>query len=306
MRALVEIARTFKESIQEFAESIESLELSQLIALVSFCLVLLHGFRVGYFQVVIGIMLIIFIIDRRVVCTWWFWACLSLMQTLALVRIWEDTGNHNYVITYWMWVMTCTFAVRESMMRERIILFNARFFIVFIFLAAVLQKYLSPSYMSGEMFEMKLLTSNGFRAFAVSMGINPSIMAAVQNQIDLLSSPAANVYGNVVAIPSNDHVHRIALWVTWYDFYVQVAIGFLFLLRRCLADLVGHVLMLFFVFTAYFFVPITGFGWPLSIMGLALTKGQFPRLHIIYFASLIALVSYHLPWHRIILWLGSM
>jgi len=88
----------------------------------------------------------------------------------------------------------------------------------------------------------------------------------------------------------------VARLITWYDFYVQLAIGILFLFGKRITDYLAHVCLLFFIFTTYLPAPVFGFGWTLSIMGLCITKDRFRILHLIYFVSFIAILLFQIPW----------
>ena len=76
--------------------------------------------------------------------------------------------NHKYLLCHWLWVMCVAHIPGDRELTDRIIRFNARFFLIFIFLGAAVQKYLSVTYISGGMFELELLLDGRFRAFATS------------------------------------------------------------------------------------------------------------------------------------------
>lgn len=297
MNSLVAGLREIRSQPADLVTRLHAMDLPSVVAGASFILFLLNDFDHPLLEALLGCWLLVLVVDRSVICKWWFWASIALTTSYVLVRTWEDTGNHNYIITYWGWVLTCAFISRSE--AARIILFNARFFLIFIFLVAVLQKYLSPSYLSGEMFEMKLLRSDGFHYFAITFGIDTATIDATKAQIELLRSAAADVEGNAVLIPSNDHVQNLTYWVTWYDFWIQVAIGVALLFRQRAIEYAAHIMMLFFIVTAYVWIPITGFGWSLTVMGLALSKDRFPNIHLAYYVCLFALVLYHLPWGQV-------
>src|SRR5690606_26357601 len=114
------------------------------------------------------------------------------------------------------------------------------FFIVFIFLGACLQKFFSETYLTGEMFELELLIDPRFRAFGQMVGIDPAITTESLRNLALLQNWRYTVANNAIQVPSNDYVHLIAMLITAYDFYVQVAIGLLFAIRRAVTDRAGH------------------------------------------------------------------
>jgi hypothetical protein len=96
-------------------------------------------------------------------------------------------------------------------------------------------------------------------------------------------------------------VRLVANLITLYDFYVQIAIGALFLFRRVSTDLVAHLLLLFFIFTTYIPAPVLGFGVTLSIFGFALVKERSQFLSAAYLLSMIAVLVYQVPWREWVL-----
>lgn len=275
------------------ASVLTSLPTPYLLGACTLALVLFHGIEAAPLSVLAGLGLLAFIVDRSVVLRWWFWLPVALVFTYELTLIWEDTGNHFYVICYWLWAVTlAAFAPRQ---RTKVLVVNAHILLVFVFGAAVYQKLASATYLSGEMFEMKLLRSGGFREFAEFFGVPTDVMASSARVTDLLRDPALSVPGNAVLVPSSDHVHTLALWLTWYDLLVQVAVVIAFLIPNRVVQAAGHLALLFFIATAYVWVQILEFGWVITVMGLAMSRDRFPVIGALYFAMLGLLLLYALP-----------
>lgn len=287
--------------LQYVVAQVEALDLLRAVTLPTLFLVIRFGFHDWQMQMAASMSLLVVLFFPAALYSVSLWALLAVASSAALVVNWETADNHKYLFVYWMWIMTAVMAVREIDWREQIILFNARFFLVFIFLAAALQKFLSPTYMSGEMFELVMLTDRRFYGFGDLLGTSREVVEQTGQQLARLRAPTAEVVGNEIIMPSNDRVRTLALLITWYDLYVQVLIGALFVVRRRITDLAAHLLLLFFIFTTYLAAPVGGFGWLLAIFGFALTKETAPRLHIVYFASFFALLIYGIPWRTWVL-----
>jgi len=172
---------------------------------------------------------------------------------------------------------------------------------VFIFVGAAVQKYLSSSYLSGAMFELELLLDGRFQAFAHLVGIDATLGTENVRRLLLLSNPYVQVLNEKILLLSDDRVHSVASLITIYDFYVQVAIGVLLLLRRSTTDLIANLLLLFFIFTTYIPAPVFGFGFTLSILGFALVKERSQSLSAAYLLSMVAVLLYQIPWREWVL-----
>ena len=226
------------------------------------------------------------------------WFGLAAIATASLIWVWTIADNREWLFVYWLWVVFLAVAVRDEPLAERILRSSARFFIVFVFLTAALQKASSPSYMSGEMFEIKLLNDSRFVTFSQLLDVGVSISVAAKIAFAQLKSPLTEFIDNSVLVPSTDWVHTLAIWIMWYDLLVQIAIGVLFAFRRKLTDILGHFCLLFFIFTTYIPASVPGFGWTITIYGFATSKDKFPRFAATYAVAFVAILLYQLPWRQ--------
>jgi hypothetical protein len=224
------------------------------------------------------------------------WGFVAIMATIAVLLERDLSDNHKYLLCYWLWVMCIAHIPAEREFGDRIIRFNARFFLIFIFLGAALQKFISSSYMSGAMFELNLLLDERFKAFGHLVGIDATLALESLKRVILLQNPYLQVTDNKILLLTSDRVHFAAQLITLYDFYVQVAIGTLLLFRRDLTDLIAHLLLLFFIFTTYIPAPVLGFGFTLAVLGFALVKDRSQGLSAAYLLSMAAVLAYQVPW----------
>ena len=272
--------------------------LLEVVLAATMVLVLSFGFQEPIFKIASQVAIFAFIIRPELVRNPVIWFGLAVIATISLMLAWTSADNHKYLFVYWLWVVFFAVAVRDEPLAERVLRSSARFFLVFVFLLAAIQKVLSPSYMSGEMFEIKLLKDDRFQAFAQLLGVDPSLFSSAKVAFVQLQSPLTEFVDNTVVVPTTELVHSLAIWITWYDLVIQVAIGVLFVFRRKFTDILGHFCLLFFIFTSYLPAPVFGFGWTLTIYGFAITKGKFPRLAVTYIVAFVSILLYQLPWRQ--------
>jgi hypothetical protein len=288
-----------------FVEFARNLDLVQTISLLTLVLTVILGFDYWLFRAVAQICLLTFVLHPPSIRSPLLWLALALAGTITTIVGWERIDNHKYLLDYWLWVLFIVHLFSQLEQQRRILLFNARFFLCLIFLAASAQKLSSPSYRSGEMFEYYLYVDARFKAFGKLIGIDPSTPDAVKRRIMFLRSPFAEVEGNGVHIAGSDRARVAALAMTWWDASFQLLIGALLLFRRRRADEIAHILLLFFIFTTYLPAPVFGFGWILAIMGLTLAKDAFPKIATAYVVCFFAILLYQLPWRDWVLGLNS-
>lgn len=270
--------------------------LLEVVLAATMVLIVSFGFQEPIFKIASQVTIFAFIVRPALIRNPVIWFGLAAIATASLILNWTAADNHKYLFVYWLWIVFLAVAVRDNPLAERVLRSNARFFLVFVFLAAALQKVLSPSYMSGEMFEIKLLIDERFQAFAQLVGVDPSTFSSATIAFAQLKSPLTEFVDDTILVPSTDWVHTLAIWITWYDLLIQIAIGVLFAIRRQFTDVLGHVCLLFFIFTTYIPAPVFGFGWTLTIYGFAITKDKFPRFAATYVVAFIAILLYQLPW----------
>ena len=282
-------------------EFVRNLELLQTVNVLTLVLTVVFGFDHWLFQTVGRICLLMFVLHPRSIRRAEFWLSLALAGTTVTILDWERVDNHKYLLDYWLWVLFIVHLFGQPERQQRVIRFNARFFLCLIFLAAASQKLSSPSYRSGAMFEHYLYVDARFTAFDKLIGINPSVSDAVKKQLMFLRSPFAEVEGNEIHIAGSDRSRAAALAMTWWDVSVQFLIGALLLIRRSRTDEVAHILLLFFIFTTYLPAPVFGFGWILAIMGFTLAQDKFPRIAAVYMICFVVILLYQVPWREWVL-----
>lgn len=270
--------------------------LIEVAELLTILLVAFHGFSTWFVRLPSQGMIVFGLIFRETMKSWVFWAVLTLVTGSRFFEQWQNVDNHKYVLFYWLLCMTLAHAVQDAELKERVLLFNARFFLIFVMLGAVAQKLASASYMDGSFFEFELLFDGRFRGFVALFGIDPTIPVQARDLLDFLKDPYIELEGNTLQIVPGIGVPILAKFVTWYDLIIQAVIGVAFLFRRNASDYVGHIALLLFIFTAYFAAPVIGFAWTLILFGVLLAKDRYPNLTMIYIFALVVTTLYKIPW----------
>lgn len=282
----------------------QRVDLIEAVSLLTLFLAVVFAFDHWVFRIVSRICFLLFVLRPALLRRSLFWFALGAAGTFTIIQTWEHVDNHKYLLVYWTWVLGIVHLFTGEQQR-RVLLFNARFFLCLVFLAASLQKLSSPSYRSGAMFEHYLYVDPRFTAFGKLAGIDPSIGDGVKRRMNYLRSPFAEVEDNQLHVAGSDRARLAALGMTWWDFAVQFVIGGLLLFGWRRTDLAAHILILFFILTTYVPAPVFGFGWTLAIMGFALAKGTFPKITAAYVLSFFAILLYQLPWREWVLGMPS-
>jgi len=294
-------ATCVKQLTVDTGAAFQRLSQIQFIAGASLFLLVYWGFEEGLAKIVVQLALLAVVLRPALLESRVLWLALSVVNTVALIDGWVAADNHKYLTVYWVYVVTIAVGVSDRKLGETILAWHGRFFLVFVFCAAALQKTISPTYMSGEMFEMRLLIDERFKAFGHLLGLDKSVADTAYELSARLRNPMTEFEGNAVALPSTDRIRTLGLVITWYDLLIQYAIGLLFIPGRGITDRIGHYLLLFFIFTTYLPAPVFGFGWLLAIYGLCLSWKRYPAFNIAYTVSFVVILIYQLPWRAWVL-----
>jgi len=295
MTAVAQVSRPFSLAAY-VADRLEMLRSGDTVPYLTLFLAVVFPFTWWPYSLVSKVALLTVLLFPSAVRTSVLWGVMAATATVTVAREWDLADNHKYLLCYWLWVMCISHIPKDREFQDRIIRFNARFFLIFIFLGAALQKFLSTTYMSGAMFEMELLLDQRFHAFSHLVGVDSALAQESVRRLLLLQNPYVQVADNYIRLVSDDHVHRVATLVTLYDLYVQVAIGALLIFCRRATDIAAHILLLFFILTTYIPAPVFGFGVTLGVMGFALAQERFQRISGAYLLSIVAVLAYELPW----------
>ncbi len=283
------------------AAAVLRIPLLDAVAALSLFLVAVWGFEKPLARFVGQAALLVVLLRPALLKNGVLWGILASVSSIALIQDWSSADNHKYLLAYWLWVMTLATSVRDEETAAAVLSWHARFFLVFVFTVAAFQKLFSPTYMSGEMFELKLLLDDRFKAFGHLLGFDKSIADAARMMVAKLKSPLNEFTGNAVLLPANDTSRTLALLITWYDLLVQFTIGLLFIPARKITDRLGHLVLLFFIFTTYLPAPVFGFGWTLCIYGFTVARNRFPLFPLAYAAAFFAVLAYQAPWREWVL-----
>jgi hypothetical protein len=232
------------------------------------------------------------------------WGGLALLVGGWVIREWPTGDNHHYLFAYWTLAIFLALCARRP---DRALATSARWLVAAVFLWATLWKaVLSPDYMDGRFYRVRLLTDARFAATVQLAGdLSPG---QVESSRAYLEPPPFGEPGSappeLVEPPA---VTRLATFLTWATVLLEGLVALAFLLpwgRWTLA--VRHPVLLGFCGAAYAIAPVAGFGWLLCAMGVTQVPADRRGLRAAYVAVFLLLRFYmDIPWGRLLLEMGA-
>lgn len=263
----------------------------------------LHHYSTWYTTacVIVAVGVVLVFPRHRTNCfAFWTMGCACLA---AAVFNWESADNHKYLGAYWLLGVGVWLAQNEGQARHQSIAqlrTMARSLVAVSMGLAAAWKLGNPQFVSGEFFELTLLTDERFAAVARVCGV--SVDGLAWN--DFVEDEVLEG-GRSLPLVGIAHVRPAAIAFTVWSALVEVAIALLFALsaiksgRKWLSGL-GDVLLLTFLCTTYLIAPVAGFGTLLSLLGLA--QAEQRTTQFAYLATVLVVVASSGPGATLLQW----
>ena len=224
-----------------------------------------------------------------------FWFVVFLFSSAALWLNWTHADNHKYLLCYW--VFSLFLAFDNTIDRPAFLRRCARYLLFFTMMMAVVQKTLSPDYLSGDFFEFILMTDSRFSALgSLVTGMDGDIFSE-NRQLYVRALDPLLADQPTATLHSSEALHRLALVITWVNYVDQIAIAVMLLLplsRR--GEIFKHLLLMAFIIPVYAVAPVIGFGWLIIIWGYCLVPNDVAGLRLGYLGLFLLLCIYEFPW----------
>ncbi|HET6360625.1 MAG TPA: hypothetical protein VFH11_01050 [Gemmatimonadota bacterium] len=252
--------------------------------------------------IALGIVALLF---RSALFTPAIWAGIFVLSAARLVAAWPVADNHHYLFAYWtLAVFLAVWAPRP----DRFLARSARWLVAAVFLWATLWKaVLSPDFMDGRFYTVRLLTDERFEA-TVRLVTDLSQDQIVSARSYLTETPGPSSSSTPEIALKSEALSRLAMFLTWATVLLEAAVGLVFLLPwgRWTGRL-RHGLLLAFLVAAYPIAPVVGFGWMLAAMGVAQVPVEQKAWRAGYVAMFILLRFYvDVPWQNLLLRVRSL
>jgi hypothetical protein len=224
------------------------------------------------------------------------WFVLALAVASWVIPAWSFMDNHGFLLVYWCAALGCSLAMGEQ--SEAVLATNARWLLGLAFaLAALWKVVLAPDFLDGTFFRATLLADGRFRQLSLlAGGMTPE---TYQHNVEQLHRLGLGRLGLTAVQLVEPHRQVVLAYVsTWWTALVETSLGVLFLLpRRLRVTRWGDPLLIFFCWFTYPFATVAGFGWLLTILGIAQLEPHRRWVRALYLATFaFILIDKLVPW----------
>ena len=178
--------------------------------------------------------------------------------------LWID--NHKILISYWC--LVCALAV-SSKEPNRVLAWNGRMLIGLTFLFATIWKIIAGEYWNGAFLHYTFLIENRLEDVATAIGgFSPNTLPQNHLLEEILSRFPQTVKS--VTLSSSPRLELFTLAASYWTLLIESFVALAFLSSSFgLLFRIRDWLLILFIATTYFLLPVLGFAYILSVMGLA-------------------------------------
>lgn len=249
------------------------------------------GMPSSLLKALLGIFCGIMIIYTPLTASRFMWVCITSVVAFYNAFYWEIYSNYHFLLTYWC--IACTLAV-FSKEEANVLKWNARLLIGLCFLFAALWKIIGGEYFDGTLQQFLFLVDRRIDVFSSLLGIEKEALTQNRELLAYLKGNPATGFG--AALNSSTNVHYLSIISSYYTIIIEslVALSFLFF-RVGFLEKTRDVLLIMFIVTVYFILPVPGFGFIVTLLGFAQSSPASRKINIAYLLLLIPLQLSTLP-----------
>ena len=250
------------------------------------------------------------------------WLAAVAVITISNVLRWYSIDNHKYLILYW--TIACAMAVGAGPAARVVLAVNARLMVGLCFALAVYWKVAGGEYLNGVFLHTTFLLDGRLRVpVAAASGLSMRDIATNDWLVGLLRDVDAD--GASVPALTNGRLRVLALASSYWTLLIEGSVATFFLAgsampllrRRYASDIAPRWLaraervlyardwlLLLFVVTTYFLLPVLPFAMMLCILGLSQVEQHRGRTVVAYLVCMGVIHLTMIPWQRYLVEFG--
>ena len=269
-----------------------------LVLRLTILLLLLYGSSSVILDVPLRVICGLMLISPPLLTERWMWVIICGMVWWVNATDWLWIDNHQFLITYWC--LACAIGV-SSKNPDRVLAWNGGILIGLTFLFATGWKILAGEYWDGSFLHYTFLTDGRVEAIATFIGgLNPDVLS--QNQLLESTLKLIPQEGAKLTLGTSQRLRIFTLAASYWTLFIEGIVAAAFLLGRIhWLSRFRDWLLILFIITTYFLLPVLGFAYVLVIMGLAQCPPEHIRVRTTYLCLFGLLQLARLPWENLML-----
>ena len=273
-----------------------------LVLRLTLLLLLLHGSTTLLLDVPLRIACGVMLLSPSLLVNPVMWTIICGLVWWMNATVWLWIDNHKILITYWCLACALATSARDP---DRVLAWNGRLLIGLTFLFATTWKVWAGEYWDGSFLEYTFLTDSRVAAIASAIGRIPPDALNQNRLFEFLLGQAPDTIGSVNLIASQQ-LQLFTRWASYWTLAIEALVASVFLVRdkQWLSRCRDWILMIF-IATTYFLLPVLGFAYVLIIMGFAQCPLRSRSARMAYICLFGLLQFARLPWDIFLIAAGA-
>lgn len=256
-------------------------------------LLMLYGSTSWVLDVPLRILCGILLICTPLLTSRLLWIVIAASVVWVNAGDWYSIDNHKYLITYWSLVAVLAVGSSDP---DRVCATNARILLGLCFLFAVIWKFLAGQYLDGSFLQYTLLKDSRIEAMAMGLG-GTTRDGLIENRALIQTLRAYPSDGLSIALNAAPGVRILALVLSYWTLLIEGAVAVAFLTpSRFRWVRWRDMLLITFIATTYFILPVTGFAFALALLGFAQCEPERKAMRVTYLLLFVAIQLTRIPW----------
>jgi len=261
-------------------------------------LLLLHGSSSIILDVPLRVLCGLMLISPPLLTNQQIWVIICGIVWWVNATDWLWIDNHKFLISYWC--LVCAIGV-SGKNPDRVLAWNSGILISLTFLFATGWKIFAGEYWDGTFLHYTFLTDSRVGAFATFVGgLDPGVLSQnwlLESTLKLIPQEGANV-----TLGTSQRLKIFTLAASYWTLFIEGIVAAAFLLRKIhWLYRFRDWLLIIFIVTTYFLLPVLGFAYVLVIMGLAQCPSEKVAVRSTYICLFGLLQLARLPWENLML-----
>lgn len=271
-----------KNPINQIIDNLFDYPRHLLVLKITLLLLLLHAKTSWGVHMPVRIACILMLSSDKLTTNKFLWGIITALMIYVNFNKWYIIDNHQYLITYWSAICLL------SLFQEDILYFlskSATYLIGLTFCFATIWKIIGLEYFDGSFLFYTLLTDGRLKLLAIlGGGLTESELAYNSELMNFFYEFCSK--GLSISLKSNQQVIYFSIFLSYLTILLEGGIGITFLFSKYFKKYKDGFLLAF-IFGTYFLIPVLGFGFLLSILGITQISLKNKNLFGWYIAALI-------------------
>lgn len=228
-------------------------------------LLLLYGATTGAARIPVRVLCGVMLVFPTLLQQAFLWWLLLAALVGANLQVWFTIDNHKYLIMYW--ALACALSLHFAN-PAAYLGWTARVLVALVFGFATFWKFLGGEYVDGSFFYWTFLTdARVLRVAAFISGLPPDTIRLGSEAVGMAGTLGLNNLS--IPVLASPTLRMATLGLSWLGLLIEGCVALTHALPTRRLYVLRHSALMAFIAMTYFLLPVSGFAFVLTVLGVA-------------------------------------